>query len=51
MIFLLFYFHSLQQESLLENESNGNDVSVQCFPLYSLLLAVDNPTVNYMRLV
>ena len=44
-------FSSLEKESLLENESKANEVPVQCFPLYSLLLVVGNPTVNYMRLV
>ena len=28
----------------------GNSVEMQCLPLYSILLSLDNPTVNYFSL-
>ena len=30
-------------------KSTSIEAEVQCLPLYSVLLAMDNPTVNYFR--
>ena len=32
------------------NLSHGEHQSLQCFPLYSFLLALDNPTVHLLSL-
>jgi len=31
-------------------EENDNSFKIQCFPLYSLILATGNRTVNYLSL-
>jgi len=33
-----------------QEDNHGEDTQVTCVPLYSLLLALDNPTVDYMSL-
>jgi len=33
-----------------DNRNNSDMIKAQCFPLYSILLALDNPTVHYISL-
>ena len=33
-----------------EDRKAGKSYDLQCFPLYSILLALDNPTVHYLSL-
>ena len=40
--------YSFNEESTRKEETTG-DLWIQCLPLYSMLLAMDNPTVNYLR--
>ena len=39
----------LPQNKKIDNDKNDT-YDLQCFPLYSLLLAMDNPTVHYLSL-
>ena len=41
---------SPSQSSGLVKGPTDTTVNIQCFPLYSLLLALDNPTVHYFSL-
>ena len=41
--------HGLVPE-LVDDAVKGNSYDLQCFPLYSVLLALGNPTVNYLSL-
>ena len=40
----------LVPEHVKDDEVRGTSYDLQCFPLYSLLLAVGNPTINYFSL-
>ena len=40
----------LVPEHFKNDEVRGTSYDLQCFPLYSLLLAVGNPTINYFSL-
>ena len=40
----------LVPEHVNNDEVRGTSYDLQCFPLFSLLLAVGNPTINYFSL-
>ena len=40
----------LVPEHIEEDRIAGKSYDLQCFPLYSILLALDNPTVHYLSL-
>lgn len=42
--------YSLDNENMINVNDNKDDRRITCLPLYSLLLAVGNPTVNYLSL-
>ncbi len=35
---------------LVDDETENTGLSLQCYPLFSILQAMGNPTVNYFRL-